>query len=183
VIAFQISSGENCPVSFKLQKPKTDDGRSESVRKRAGNLGCTFSSCGLAERTIVTAPMVEKTMPVKSRRRKVSWKTSGAIKALHKMATVPNGATIDAGANPSIPASVTVPPQIKACNHNIGSEDRASGRGRLEAKRVNTRDKVAGLANGHENEPRPPKLAPQVQSLVVLLVLIIVLWMRRPVRR
>lgn len=40
-------------------------------------------------------------MPAKSRRRNVSWKTSGAINALHRMATVPNGATIDAGANPS----------------------------------------------------------------------------------
>jgi hypothetical protein len=64
-------------------------------------VGGTFSSWVFALRTMVTAPAVARTIPVKSLSRNASWKTSGAMTALHRIATVPNGATILAGANPS----------------------------------------------------------------------------------
>jgi hypothetical protein len=60
---------------------------------------------------------------------------------------------------------------------------KASGGGRRGVGgRVNTRDEIAGFANSHEDKSCPPKLALQVQPLILLLIFVIVLWMRCPVR-
>lgn len=122
----------------------------------------------------MTAPMVEKTIPVKSRRRNVSRKTKGAIKALHKIATVPNGATIDAGANPSTTHQF-LPPQMQTVpNPHPRTPTESGAEGPKEGGRGGSRtcDKIARLANGHEHQPRPPKLAPQIHNLVLLLLII-----------
>jgi hypothetical protein len=129
--------------------------------------GGTFSSWVLALRTIVTAPAVARTMPVKSLRRKASWNTTGAMTALQRIAIVPNGATILAGANPS---AVSETRGEKALEE-MRSLTRGTLKQTVRGNRGSTRNEIARLSNHHQYQSSPPQRRMQIPCPLVIVLI------------